>query len=244
MEGNNRFPTTHWTQLKGACDRSPVERDAALNELILRYWKPVYAYIYRKGFVADAADLTQDFFVHSLAKKLFENADQARGRFRSFLLTCLNRFLIDAHRRTQRQTAVTGVVSISSLAADDKPVIEPVSNDTPEDIFHRVWVRELLARVWAMLEEDLHAAGKETHCELFRLRVYEPALGGHRAPPLTEVAGQYGLTMKEASNRIITVLRAFRKMLTEEIKQYATTDEEIQTEFRDLFRFAAVADSP
>lgn len=238
------FPTTHWSQLKPAQGQATAEHDAALNELIVRYWKPVYVYICRRGFEADAADLTQEFFLQSLRTDLFGRADRVRGRFRNFLLMSLKNFLIDAHRRQKGCTPVAGIVSIHALVTDSRTALEPRTNETPDDVFQRTWVNELLTRVWNDLQARLCDSGKETHGELFRRRVYEPALNGRHPPPLTELAGQFGLTMKEASNRIATVVRAFRKLLTAEIRRYASTEEEVQSEFRDLFRFAAASDTP
>ena len=234
-----RFPTTHWSQLRIDHDRPTAEHRAVLNELIVRYWKPVYAYICRRGYDVDAADLAQAFFVQCLQADLFARADQARGRFRSFLLTSLNHFLIDAERRRRCRTPVAGFVSVEALAASDAAAFEPRVNETAEDVFHRAWVNELLTRVWSDLQASLRASGKGVHGELFRRRIYEPALNGQRPPPLSSLAEEFGLTMKDASNRIMTVVRAFRRLLTAEIRQYASTDDEIQSELHDLFRFAA-----
>ena len=40
-----------------------------------------------------AKDLTQGFFERFLEKEYFRDADQLRGRFRSFLLACVKNFL-------------------------------------------------------------------------------------------------------------------------------------------------------
>lgn len=94
-------------------------------------------------------------------------------------------------------------------------------------------------RVWNELQRQLQAAGQTTHRELFRRRLYEPMMLGTPQPSLAEIAQEFGLTRKEASNRILTVVRSFRRLLTAEVQQYATTKEEIEAELNDLFRLAA-----
>jgi DNA-directed RNA polymerase specialized sigma24 family protein len=202
IEDSASFPSTHWTQLRVLDGPRNAGQKEVLNALITRYWKPAYAYVCRRGFEAEAADLTQDFFVLSLSRDLFSQADQACGRFRSFFLTCLNRFLIDAYRRRRSRLPPAGIVSIHDLSLGRNPVYEPSVQETPEDVFHRMWVHEILVRVWTELQWQLQAAGQAAHGELFRRRLYEPMMAGTRQPPLAEIAQEFGLTRKEASNRI------------------------------------------
>ena len=210
-----------------------------LNCLILRYWKPVYAYICHCGYRTEAEDLTQDFFVHSLTRKLFGRADQTRGRFRSFLLSCLNNFLRDVEDYRRRRRPARGIVSIHKLALTDKLTFEPSENETPEDVFCRSWVQELLIRVFRVLEREFRDSGKEIHCELFRRREFEPALWGSPPPSLDELATEARLNRKQASNRIVTTLRAFQRLLREEIRIYAGSEDEVTSEIHDLFSLAA-----
>jgi DNA-directed RNA polymerase specialized sigma24 family protein len=68
----------------------------ALADLCRIYWRPIFAFICRRGYsVPDAQDLTQGFFLMVLEGKLLQRADPSRGRFRSLLLKALQDFLID-----------------------------------------------------------------------------------------------------------------------------------------------------
>jgi len=233
------FPTTHWTTLGKTRGPMTSEQREVLNCLIARYWRPVYAYIRHSGHRSNALDLTQDFFAYSLAPELFARADPARGRFRTFLLKCLNNFLKDVGRRERRQAPAEGIISIQQWATEDRPPFEPSRSETAEGVFLRSWVYELLMRVWAILEQEYEAAGKQLHCQLFHKRVFEPALRGTSQPPLRELAEEAGLTEKQASNRIVTTMRAFRRLLRKEIELYAGSEDEVSAEIRDLFRFAS-----
>ena len=79
---------------------------AALEHLCATYWQPLYAYVRRRGYSPDdAQDLTQEFFARLLAQKWVGDADPSKGRFRTFMLTALTRFLAndwDWHRAQKR----------------------------------------------------------------------------------------------------------------------------------------------
>src|SRR5919198_1918209 len=93
----SRFNTTRWSVVLSCADsgtESAAARDA-LSELCRTYWRPIFAYICRRGYsVPDAQDLTQDFFLMVLQGNLLNRADPSRGRFRSLLLKALQNFLI------------------------------------------------------------------------------------------------------------------------------------------------------
>ena len=76
-----------------------VEAREALAELCADYWYPVYAYIRRRGHDPHRAeDLTQQFFTRLLEKRFLAGLERGKGRFRSFLLTCVSsRRFIDGY---------------------------------------------------------------------------------------------------------------------------------------------------
>src|SRR5688572_11546553 len=99
-----QFNTTHWSVVLRAGETQAPDASAALNQLCVTYWYPVYAYVRRGGHSPeDAQDLTQDFFARLLEKKYLKLATQERGRFRSFLLKSLQHFLVNDWVRGQAQ---------------------------------------------------------------------------------------------------------------------------------------------
>ena len=68
----------------------------------------MYCYLRRKNYDNERAkDLTQGFFHEVvLNRALIERADQAKGRFRSFLLHALNEYLIDEQRKETAQKRI------------------------------------------------------------------------------------------------------------------------------------------
>ena len=90
------FHTTSWTLIAHARDGH------GLAELLERYWSPIYAYLRRSGKPeAEALDLTQGFLTSRLIEKhvLLDRADRDQGKFRSYLLTSLQNYVRDQHRR-------------------------------------------------------------------------------------------------------------------------------------------------
>ncbi|MBL7189541.1 MAG: sigma-70 family RNA polymerase sigma factor [Phycisphaerae bacterium] len=90
------FLTTHWSLIEKAQTNEEGNR-ALIGLLLNKYWKPVYCYLRRKGYDNEQAkDLTQGFFHEVvLGRGLIQKADQSKGRFRSYLLLALNRYIIN-----------------------------------------------------------------------------------------------------------------------------------------------------
>ena len=94
------------------------------------------------------------------------------------------------------------------LVQQENLSFKPSDNETPEVVFQRIWVKELLLRVRDALMREYEAAGKIGEYDLFCRRIIAPALEGGKVPPLRIMAEQIGLTEKQASNRGYTWLSA------------------------------------
>lgn len=88
------FPYTHWSVVLNAGGTDTTQAHEALSRLCETYWFPLYAFVRRRGHSPeDAQDLTQGFFAQLIAHNWMARADRQKGRFRSFLLMAMNRFL-------------------------------------------------------------------------------------------------------------------------------------------------------
>src|SRR3954467_3018954 len=95
-----QFQATHWSLVLQAGKPSHPGGYEALSQLCQTYWFPLYAFIRREGMDSHRAkDLSQGFFLHLLQGKLIKQARREKGRFRSFLLTCLTNFIKDQWRK-------------------------------------------------------------------------------------------------------------------------------------------------
>lgn len=242
-KGNREnFPSTHWSRMAAVKGNVSAERQDAIIFLAERYWKPLYCYVRRRGYgEADTEDLVQEFFLTAFANDLFAKADQARGRFRNLLLKSMQHFLANKWRdeHAQKRQPAEGFVSICELASEAGPIIVPKDTRTPEDAYHQTWFCELVLRVLRTLEQEYLANGKQIHIELLRQRIIAPILEGAEAASLRELADRYGLSVKDVENRVITARRAYQRLLRDEIRLYASSEEEVAEEIQDLKRFVA-----
>src|SRR5438045_992355 len=101
----DRFPTTQWIGVESAGCATAMGR-VALGELLARYLAPMRAHLVLSRCLPTekAEDLLQAFVCDQvLEKELVGSANQGRGRFRTFLLASLNRFVSNELRDDNRQ---------------------------------------------------------------------------------------------------------------------------------------------
>src|SRR5437868_14967847 len=131
--------TTRWSVVLSCTDSKGDEEkaQAALAELCKIYWRPVFAFICRQGHsVPDAQDLTQDFFAKVIKGRLLQGADRNRGRFRSLLLTALQRFL---HDEVDKRHAHKRGGDLRFVSWDDWMTEAPSHLSIPEQEWDKWW---------------------------------------------------------------------------------------------------------
>ena len=114
------FATTRWTLVVGSQGRDTTLVRRALEELCQTYWRPVYAFVRRRGHaVHEAQVLTQEFFARLLASDGRKRADPARGRFGSFLLSAVKHFLANEWDKAKALKRGGDQVFVSIRTGDD-----------------------------------------------------------------------------------------------------------------------------
>jgi RNA polymerase sigma factor (sigma-70 family) len=235
------FPTTQWNLLQAVRTCTANTRNEILDCLIKAYWKPLYYYARRKGHAEeDAKDLIQGFFLACIEHDFFARADRERARFRTFLRTSFDHYSSNVRRAAmaKRRSPPGGMLSLDELMAgsDDRRPFEPREDETPEDVFNRIWARDLLLRVLRIFREECRTTGKEKHCRIFELRIIGPAMEGAEVPSLQQLAKEFDMTTKQAANCLLTARRAFQRLLREVIRTYAFSEHDVTTEMHELMR--------
>jgi len=159
-----QFTTTHWSVVLAAKEDSSPAANEALAQLCRVYWYPLYAYIRRKGYgVADAQELTQEFFARFLAKHWLGSVDRRKGKFRSFLLGSLEHFLAKEWTRAHRIKRGGGqtIIEWDGCDPEERYKLEPADDWTAERIYERRWALTVLEQAMATLEGEYAAAGKQ-----------------------------------------------------------------------------------
>ena len=220
----------------GRTDHSRAAR--ALEELCVRYWYPVYAYVRRRGSDHhEAKDLTQAFFMNLLESETLKKIDRQKGKFRSFLLTAATNFLTNEwdKRQSLKRGGQHRIISIDDAEAEDLYRQEPVTALAPENLYDRRWAFTLLNAVLARLKQEYTAANK---VELFAK--LEPGLV-EEVNPGFYADWAVALNMSEGAVRVAVhrLRRRFGELLRGEIACTVATPAEVDEEIRHLF--AAIA---
>ena len=233
--GSPSFPTTVWTEIArarhagGSRDRELAL--AALSRLVERYWHPVYFFVRHKGRGRDEAkDLTQEFFTSFLERDIVSYADQTRGKFRTFLLHAVCRFLAlegeAAARRPRRRPSLAPWRDPTGWAG-----FEPADTRTPEDVFMRNWAKSFLESCVVKLRRECERLNKHMQFRVFQLRVLA------EEPVRTRVAAiELGITVTDVVNYLRRAKGRFRRIVREEMSSWVAAPDRVDEEIEGLLR--------
>ena len=199
---------------------------------------PLYAYVRRCGHSpCDAEDLTQEFFARLLEHQWIARADRELGRFRSFLLTAMKRFMAKEWAKAQTLKRGGGVrlVPLRFDTAETRYCREPADTSTPEQVHERRWALLLLESVLKRLRDDYTRDGKGALFDAL-----QPCLIGSReAQPYASLAARLGMSEGAVSMTVCRLRERYRECLKEEIRQTVASPAEVDGELRHLFRVLA-----
>jgi len=233
------FLTTRWSVVLAAQGRTAQGAAESLEALCRQYWPPLYAFVRQRGHARhDAQDLTQAFFAKLLEKGWLTTADREQGRFRSFLIMALKRFMANEWDRSQAQKRGGGSTMISLDAeAVERLECGLVFTALPADaLYDQRWALTLLEAAMQRLRAEYEAAGKSAEYELLK-----PSLTAERGE--LDYAGMAAaLKMEPASARsaVHRLRRRFREIFREEVAGTVADPAEVEDEMRAVI--AALAD--
>ena len=228
------FKTTHWSAVLDARGNDTAQAEAALAKLCQTYWFPIYSYIRQLGkSPEDAQDLTQDFFARLLEKEYLKAVQPERGKFRSFVLMVLKRFLANEHDRANRQKRGGGQEMLSLSVKDTEAWYqrELVDDWTPEKAYDRRWATTVLEQVNSRLAAEMAASGKATVLEELK----DFLTGEKSERSYEEVARRLEMTEGTLRVTIHRLRHRYRELLRLEIAHTVDGPEAIDDEIRYLF---------
>ncbi len=233
MKKDPSFPITRWS-LVLAAGMETEARAAALAELCRLYWYPLYAHARCCGHSPeDAQDLTQGFFEHLIEARVFERMEGPdKGRLRSYLLRGLQNWMAKEHRKASRQKRGGGmtVLSLDAMAAEERLAQEPLTNETPERLFDRLWAQAVIEAAYARLKRDYAKAGKTPVFDVLAPLVDRT----DRTIPMNEVAAR--LATSEGNTRVMLfrLRRQFRGALQTEMMRTLSEEGDLKEEMDHL----------
>ncbi len=229
------FQTTCWSLVRKAGSGVEAEALQALAVLCESYWYPIYAFIRRSGRNKhDAEDLTQGFFVRLLEKGALTQANPAKGRLRTFLLTCARNYLSNEHNRASAgKRGAHLITSFDHEWAEQRFACEPVDDLTPDRLYQRRWALTLLEHALQVLKQECHDAGKSDQFASLR-----PLLGFSRetTPDYAALAARLGCKESVLRTRVFRLRQRWREILFEQVSLTLEdpTADEIKAELSEL----------
>jgi hypothetical protein len=242
-QAHSPFPVTHWTLIHRAGQSDTEARSEALAEVLKLYMAPLRFHLVRRFRVqaAEADDLLQSFIASRvLEKQLVAGADEGKGRFRSYLLTALDRFVCGErrHDRAARRRPQKGLAGIDAVA-------EPASGDVgPDAGFDLEWARATLAKALDHMRGECGRTGRADLWRVFEARLLAPLLDGDEPADQGELARSLSVTEEQVSNLLVTAKRSFKRALRAVIGQYELNPDRIDEEIDDLHRIFTTARRP
>ena len=227
------FVTTRWSVvLQAQRDLLPGAEDA-LEILCRGYWYPIYAYVRRAGRTPeDAEDLTQEFFARLLEKDWLLAASPEKGRFRTFLLMALKRFMVNEWRRSAAQKRGGGQnpLPLDTTDAERRYAGEPVEPLAADEIYERRWAMTVLDQALDQLGAEFLAEGKGAEFECLK-----GWLGAERGSiPYGEVASALGSTEGAARVAVHRFRKRFRQLFKKAIEHTLAEGEDVEEELRRI----------
>lgn len=228
-QGREPFPPTMTSAVIGTASAEPDVRKRSWDRVARAYRRPVVGYIgmrFRRS-ESDAEDLANAFLTRCVERETFTKFDPDRGRFRTFLRTCVDRFVTDEIRA--KQALRRGGRDAERGGGDQE--IEAVADEGATDAlaaFDAAFTRRVVELAVESLREELGASKKDEHLAVFE-RYY---LSSDDPPGYAALAEELGLSIHDVTNRLHFARKKFKAAVLEVLRDLTATDDEWRDEVR------------
>jgi RNA polymerase sigma-70 factor (ECF subfamily) len=238
------FLTTRWS-LVAALDQNareggragphPLDDGAStrqrLLELCLRYWYPVYVYLRRSGHPPAAAQALAAGFFDALLQRRGSGASRGRdGRFRTFLLGELHRFLAARNDDTVTAPRDPGVPIPALAQLEARRQREGDAGGSPELALQRGFALEVIARAMQHIEDEAREAGR-----LPMFAALQPYLANDPVPgDYADIALRLDVSPLFLSLALKRLRERFRELVDDELAQTVASANALEIERRTL----------
>jgi RNA polymerase sigma factor (sigma-70 family) len=235
------FPATHRSVLERVRSADPEIRRGAFGDLAEGYWRPSYHYLRLHWHLVpeDAEDAVQAFFATAFEKRYVEAYDPAKARFRTFLRTCLDRF-VQNRQKADRALKRGGEAEMRSLdfPGAERELAEHLASDVQDvDRFFRdETIRALFTRTVDEMRRAYAAEGRDAIFLVFEkydLHAAQHDRDGSRT--YAEVGRELGLSTTQVTNHLHAARRRFRELALINLRALVGTEDEFRAEARELF---------
>lgn len=204
---------------------------SAMESLCERYYQPVFRTILRDSANEETArDTTQNFLVFIIKHSLFRKADRLRGKFRTYLLHALQKFLAVQHRREESRAARAGMEWIPLADETGKEVA--LENEAAGLEFDHEWALTIMESALRRVRMEYSEEGKPGWFDTMKL--YLPGTGGERPPAYEEAAAELHITSGNLRVEVHRMRKKFREALRREVARTVSAPHEIDEELQYL----------
>ena len=222
------YITTSWTFLstiKYPPDSS--EYQEACKYLFEKYKNAIVKFFICLGaYENETDDMASDFFVYWIKGGL-KKADRDKGRFRSYLKTCLKNF----YKTKKRQEAEKNYISLTGK--------ESKSFDDLEKFFDYQFVITIFNNALKMLKKFEQENEGNLYYTFFSYYYLEPIKENKKIPGYSELQEKFGKNYKYIDNQLTRAREKLKSFLYEEIRKVVTDEENLEDElniYADIFR--------
>lgn len=214
---------------------SAATRLPALSELLGIYLPALERHLVLHLGVPDdrAQDIVQGFVERKIIEQeVLKLADRERGRFRNFLFR-----IFSNHVRGELRRDAAGkrrAMGADALRLDDHPDAVRCAGD-PSTGFDAAWARQVLAEVMRRMRAWCERTGQLAAWRVFQARILGPVLDGDAAVDYKALVSELGFASPaQATNRLLTAKRMFRRLLMEVVRETVTDESQVEAEIADL----------
>jgi len=232
------FPETHRSVVLAVRSPDAQERARALEAVVAAYWRPVYRHVRHRWRAREeeAEDLAQGFFAAALEKGWLARYDPARGRFRSYLLACLEAYVANEKRAQHRlkRGGFAPTVPLEGTDADGEPRELQIADGTDlEAEFQREWARGLFALAVTALRARCAGTSRAVAFALFERYDLEDHDASER-PRYADLAAEFSLPVTQVTNHLHWARRELRTTVLDKLREITASEEEFRAEARAL----------
>ncbi len=216
---------TRWSLVVAAA----ADAEPSLETLCRQYWHPVYAVARRAGNDAETAkDLTQGFFSKLLEKGWLGAADQEKGRFRTFLVTALKRYMVNEWHREHaaKRGGFANVVPLDTEHAERIGTLDGRQGLSADALFDRRWALALLDQAISRLEAE-YAGGNFD-------RLKECLTADRGETNYAALADAMGINEGAARVAVHRLRKRYRAVIREEVARTVADESDVDDEMRAL----------
>lgn len=214
---------TRWSLVADAAG----EAEPSLEALCRQYWQPVYAVARLAGNnVETARDLTQGFFAKLLEKGWLADADRGKGRFRTFLVTALKRYMVNEWHREHaaKRGGFAETVPLDAEMAERIGANDASRQLSPDELFDRRWALALLDTALRRLEQE---------CPEFET-LKDSLTAGRGEIEYDALAEKLGTSEGAARVAVHRLRKRYRALIREEVARTVSNENEVDGEMRAL----------